>query len=150
MINVAGNLMYCLSNYTTDVDGTQRYIMLLSRFIVGLSAGNVAITRAYVAGATHVSERTQTMSMLSACQTGGFVVGPLLGSAFSSIDPGIRTGPLMLNYCTAPALFSVLLGIVQAIIVLLFFREFRLDGSNVSQRNVSKADAEARAGWLEI
>ncbi|XP_004363322.1 major facilitator superfamily transporter domain containing 8 [Capsaspora owczarzaki ATCC 30864] len=143
LINVSGNMMYCLSNYTTDDNEGQKYVMLIARLVVGLSAGNVAITRAYVAGATHLSERTHTMSMLSACQTGGFVVGPLLGSAFSSIDPGVRTGPLIINYCTAPALFSVFLGIIQAIIVLIFFREYRLDGGAVSRTTV-KADAEAR------
>lgn len=40
------------------------------------SAGNVAVVRSYVAGATSLKERTSAMANMSACQALGFILGP--------------------------------------------------------------------------
>lgn len=39
-------------------------------------AGNVAVVRSYVAGATSLRERTSAMANMSACQALGFILGP--------------------------------------------------------------------------
>lgn len=39
-------------------------------------AGNVAVVRSYVAGATSLKERTNAMANMSACQALGFILGP--------------------------------------------------------------------------
>lgn len=39
-------------------------------------AGNVAVVRSYVAGATSLKERTSAMANMSACQALGFILGP--------------------------------------------------------------------------
>lgn len=39
-------------------------------------AGNVAVVRSYVAGATSLKERTGAMANMSACQALGFILGP--------------------------------------------------------------------------
>lgn len=41
-----------------------------------LVAGNVAVVRSYVAGATSLKERTSAMANMSACQALGFILGP--------------------------------------------------------------------------
>lgn len=51
-------------------------------------AGNVAVVRSYVAGATSLKERTSAMANMSACQALGFILGP--GNA--GIDFCIYTG----------------------------------------------------------
>lgn len=49
----------------------------------GLSvAGNVAVVRSYIAGATSLKERTSAMANMSACQALGFILGP------GSVQPG--------------------------------------------------------------
>lgn len=40
------------------------------------TAGNVAVVRSYVAGATSLKERTSAMANMSACQALGFILGP--------------------------------------------------------------------------
>lgn len=41
-----------------------------------VGAGNVAVVRSYVAGATSLKERTSAMANMSACQALGFILGP--------------------------------------------------------------------------
>ena len=43
---------------------------------VVVMAGNVAVVRSYVAGATSLKERTNAMANMSACQALGFILGP--------------------------------------------------------------------------
>lgn len=47
-------------------------------------AGNVAVVRSYVAGATSLKERTSAMANMSAGQALGFILGP--GSIHSRHD----------------------------------------------------------------
>lgn len=41
-----------------------------------IHAGNVAVVRSYISGATTVKERTSTMANLSIFQAMGFILGP--------------------------------------------------------------------------
>jgi MFS transporter, ceroid-lipofuscinosis neuronal protein 7 len=64
-INVIGNVMYCFSSSPSQ---NNDWFMLVARFIVGFGAGNVAVTRAFVSGATLLKERTGAMANMSAAQ----------------------------------------------------------------------------------
>ena len=46
------------------------------QFIVSSAAGNVAVVRSYVSGATTLGERTPAMANMSAFQAIGFIIGP--------------------------------------------------------------------------
>uniref|UniRef100_A0A4X1VEF5 Major facilitator superfamily domain containing 8 n=1 Tax=Sus scrofa TaxID=9823 RepID=A0A4X1VEF5_PIG len=72
-ISVAAN---CLYAYVHLPPSHNKYYMLVARGLVGFGAGNVAVIRSYIAGATSLQERTSAMANTSACQALGFILGP--------------------------------------------------------------------------
>uniref|UniRef100_A0A7N9AKJ8 Major facilitator superfamily domain containing 8 n=1 Tax=Mastacembelus armatus TaxID=205130 RepID=A0A7N9AKJ8_9TELE len=72
-INVSANIYYA---YVYLPRTNNKFHMLISRAFVGFGAGNVAVVRSYVAGATSLKERTSAMANMSACQALGFILGP--------------------------------------------------------------------------
>uniref|UniRef100_A0A3Q3F579 Major facilitator superfamily domain containing 8 n=1 Tax=Kryptolebias marmoratus TaxID=37003 RepID=A0A3Q3F579_KRYMA len=86
-INLLANVYYA---YAYLPPTNNKYHMLMSRAFVGFGAGNVAVVRSYVAGATSLKERTGAMANMSACQALGFILGPdtadLLDETEESID----------------------------------------------------------------
>uniref|UniRef100_A0A3Q2P8H5 Major facilitator superfamily domain containing 8 n=1 Tax=Fundulus heteroclitus TaxID=8078 RepID=A0A3Q2P8H5_FUNHE len=72
-INLAANIYYA---YAYLPRSNNKYHMLMSRVLVGFGAGNVAVARSYIAGATSLKERTGAMANMSASQALGFILGP--------------------------------------------------------------------------
>uniref|UniRef100_A0A452SGC8 Major facilitator superfamily domain containing 8 n=1 Tax=Ursus americanus TaxID=9643 RepID=A0A452SGC8_URSAM len=72
-ISVAAN---CLYAYVHVPASHNKYYMLVARGLVGFGAGNVAVIRSYISGATSLQERTSSMANASACQALGFILGP--------------------------------------------------------------------------
>uniref|UniRef100_A0A7N6AMR0 Major facilitator superfamily (MFS) profile domain-containing protein n=1 Tax=Anabas testudineus TaxID=64144 RepID=A0A7N6AMR0_ANATE len=72
-INLSANIYYA---YVYLPRTNNKFHMLISRAFVGFGAGNVAVVRSYVAGATSLKERTSAMANMSACQALGFILGP--------------------------------------------------------------------------
>nr|AAP92601.1 Ab2-276 [Rattus norvegicus] len=72
-ISVAAN---CLYAYVHVPAAHNKYYMLIARGLVGFGAGNVAVVRSYIAGATSLQERTGAMANTSTCQALGFILGP--------------------------------------------------------------------------
>uniref|UniRef100_A0A673SUW6 Major facilitator superfamily domain containing 8 n=1 Tax=Suricata suricatta TaxID=37032 RepID=A0A673SUW6_SURSU len=72
-ISVAAN---CLYAYVHVPASHNKYYMLVARGLVGFGAGNVAVVRSYIAGATSLQERISSMANTSACQALGFILGP--------------------------------------------------------------------------
>lgn len=66
-----------------------------------LIAGNVAVVRSYVAGATSLKERTSAMANMSACQALGFILGP--GKVLNNLYPvkcrGVISCDIQTNVC---------------------------------------------------
>ncbi|KAF6306660.1 major facilitator superfamily domain containing 8 [Rhinolophus ferrumequinum] len=73
LISVAAN---CLYAYVHVPASHNKYYMLVARGLVGFGSGNVAVVRSYIAGATSLQERTNSMANTSACQALGFILGP--------------------------------------------------------------------------
>ena len=86
-------------------------MIMFSRFLVGMSAGNVAVTRAYASQATPLTGRTKIMSAMSAAQGLGMVLGPAMGSLGVWIDFSYHGWTL--NVYTFPAYLSALLSIAS-------------------------------------
>lgn len=123
LINVAANILY---GYAHAPPSHNKYYMLLARAFVGFGAGNVAVVRSYVAGATSLEERNSAMANISACQALGFILGPALQTAMTSIgSTGIfwKMIDLQLNMYTAPAFLGAFLGILNIILIIALFRE---------------------------
>ncbi|XP_072351765.1 major facilitator superfamily domain-containing protein 8 isoform X1 [Scyliorhinus torazame] len=135
-INVSANILY---GYVHAFPAHNKYYMLLSRAFIGFGAGNVAIVRSYVAGATSLQERNATMANISASQALGFILGPALQAAMTGIG---QTGvswkliDLELNMYTAPAFLGAFLGVVNIVFIIGLFREHcgielnRMKGAN--------------------
>ncbi|XP_071758743.2 major facilitator superfamily domain-containing protein 8 isoform X1 [Centroberyx gerrardi] len=126
-INVSANIYYSYVYLpTTD----NKFHMLMARAFVGFGAGNVAVVRSYVAGATSLKERTSAMANMSACQALGFILGPALQACLSFIgEQGVTVKiiDLQLNMYTAPALLAAAFGVVNILLVLLVLREHYVD-----------------------
>ncbi|XP_020637169.3 major facilitator superfamily domain-containing protein 8 isoform X1 [Pogona vitticeps] len=141
-ISVAAN---CLYAYVHLPAAHNKYYMLVARTLVGFGAGNVAVVRSYIAGATSLSERTSAMANTSACQAVGFILGPVFQTLFTFVgEQGItwKIIHLQLNMYTAPALFGALLGIINIVLILALFREHRVDDTGHPQNSINYAAKE--------
>lgn len=108
------------------------WVMMASRFFVGVGAGNVSVVRAYISAATTEKERTSAMANVSAFQALGIILGPVFGLAFAPLGyPGLSIPAIKfaINLYTGPGYLGVFLGIVN-IILLFFFKEIRLFDKN--------------------
>lgn len=99
--------------------------MLIARGLVGFGAGNVAVVRSYIAGATSLQERTGAMANTSTCQALGFILGPVFQTCFALIgEKGVAWDiiKLQINMYTAPVLLASFLGILNIILILFILR----------------------------
>ncbi|XP_041840856.1 major facilitator superfamily domain-containing protein 8 isoform X2 [Melanotaenia boesemani] len=141
-INLAANVYYA---YAYLPKTNNKYHMLLSRAFVGFGAGNVAVVRSYVAGATSLKERTGAMANMSACQALGFILGPALQACLSFIgEQGatLKIIDLQLNMYTTPALLAAAFGLVNILLVLLVLKEHCVDedGRHIRAINYTSED----------
>ncbi|KAM8928173.1 major facilitator superfamily domain-containing protein 8 isoform 2-T2 [Lycaon pictus] len=143
-ISVAAN---CLYAYVHVPASHNKYYMLVARGLVGFGAGNVAVIRSYIAGATSLQERTSSMANTSACQALGFILGP--GRYFSHTcfaligEKGVTwdTIKLQINMYTAPVLLGAFLGVLNIILILILLREHHVDDSGRQCKNVNFEEA---------
>ncbi|XP_005069739.1 major facilitator superfamily domain-containing protein 8 [Mesocricetus auratus] len=136
-ISVVAN---CLYAYVHVPAAHNKYYMLIARGLVGFGAGNVAVVRAYIAGATSLQERTSAMANTSTCQALGFILGPVFQTCLALIgEKGVTwdTIKLQINMYTAPVLLSAFLGIVNIILILFILREHRVDDSGRQCKSVN-------------
>src|SRR5688500_18142338 len=61
-------------------------MLFAARIVDGLSGGNITTARAYIADVTAEGDRPKAYGLLGAAFGLGFIVGPALGGAFSSIS----------------------------------------------------------------
>uniref|UniRef100_A0A8C2GEA4 Major facilitator superfamily domain containing 8 n=1 Tax=Cyprinus carpio TaxID=7962 RepID=A0A8C2GEA4_CYPCA len=131
-INVSANIYYA---YVYLPPSYNKIHMLLARTLVGIGAGNVAVVRSYVAGATSLKERTSAMANLSACQALGFILGPALQAVLSFTgETGISVNVIQLqvNMYTAPALLAACFGVINILLVILVLSVFYNNSRNNS------------------
>ncbi|XP_033870564.1 major facilitator superfamily domain-containing protein 8 isoform X1 [Acipenser ruthenus] len=141
-INVAANILYA---YVHIPHSHNKYYMLAARTCVGLGAGNVAVVRSYVAGATTLNERNSAMANMSASQALGFILGPVLQACMSFIGERGVTWELIdlqLNMYTAPALLGALFGVVNIVLVIAVLREHCVDDLERSFNNINSISEE--------
>uniref|UniRef100_A0A665XFQ5 Major facilitator superfamily (MFS) profile domain-containing protein n=1 Tax=Echeneis naucrates TaxID=173247 RepID=A0A665XFQ5_ECHNA len=141
-INLSANIYYA---YTYLPKSNNKFHILMARAFVGFGAGNVAVVRSYVAGATSLKERTSAMANMSACQALGFILGPALQAFLSFIgEQGFTVEfiKLQFNMYTAPALLAAAFGIINILLVILVLREHRVDdhGRHIQSINYTSED----------
>ncbi|XP_070552779.1 major facilitator superfamily domain-containing protein 8-like [Ptychodera flava] len=144
IMSLCANTLYA---YVGAFHSHNGMIMLAARVGVGISAGNVAVARSFVSGATTLKERTPAMTNLSASQSLGFILGPVVQTAFSPVgEKGVTWDAikLTLNMYTIPAFVSALLALINLIIVLVLFKEYRIsDTADADDPESKKDDDEA-------
>ncbi|KAM6220980.1 major facilitator superfamily domain-containing protein 8 [Rhynchocyon petersi] len=136
-ISVAAN---CLYAYVHTPASHNKYYMLAARGLVGFGAGNVAVVRSYIAGATSLQERTSAMANTSVCQALGFILGPVFQTCFALIgEKGVtwEAIDLQINMYTAPVLLGAFLGILNIILIFTILREHRVDDSGRQCGNIN-------------
>uniref|UniRef100_A0A8C5YB43 Major facilitator superfamily domain containing 8 n=3 Tax=Microcebus murinus TaxID=30608 RepID=A0A8C5YB43_MICMU len=141
LISVAAN---CLYAYVHLPASHNKYYMLFARGLVGFGAGNVAVVRSYIAGATSLQERTSSMANTSACQALGFILGPVFQTCFALIgEKGVTWDviKLQINMYTAPVLLGAFLGVFNIILILAILREHRVDDSGRQCKNINFEEA---------
>ncbi|CAH0552806.1 unnamed protein product [Brassicogethes aeneus] len=117
----------------------RKYIMVFSRFLVGVSSANVAACRSYLSAATTVSERTKAVSMISLAQVLGFVIGPAIQAAVVPLgNDGVWLikDQLKLDMYTASGWINVFLTLIN---IYLFFPSMFIEHKIASREAMQKS-----------
>ena len=119
---VIGNILYSILSVFPV---SYRYPLLLTaRFIVGACSGNVASVRSYIASATYVTERTSEMSIASAFQSVGFLIGPGIQAALTPLEcTDVNTNSVSyfsFDLYTSAGWVCAILGAINFVLFLIF------------------------------
>ncbi|KAH9488155.1 Major facilitator super domain-containing protein 8 [Bulinus truncatus] len=131
LLTTLSNVFYM---YLQSFPSHEDYYMILARGLIGFSAGNVAVVRSYISGATTVKERTSTMANLSIFQAMGFILGPVIQAILVPVGfPGpIESTGFHFNMYTAPAFFAVVVAIINLLLLIFVFKEHRVNNDDLT------------------
>ncbi|XP_076752228.1 CLN7/MFS domain-containing 8 isoform X2 [Xylocopa sonorina] len=142
------------------VPGDRKMYMVAARFLVGVSSANIAVARSYLSAATKFVERTHAVSMVSLAQVLGFVVGPGLQAAVTSLgEDGIYFINLPVNMYTMTGWINVIMGILNFILFLPWnFTEHRIaireemrnQGKQTEEETLKDIKPDNLAAWTLI
>ncbi len=135
VIMIIGNVGYALS--------INIWILLISRFVVGVAAANYAVAQTYLSYATTQDLRTRVMAMNSAATVLGFIVGPALSYVFTFFKFSINE--INVNSSTMPGYFSGILSL-GGLISLIFLRELPKNPKQSSGGNRAPSSKTDGAG----
>jgi len=92
-------------------------LLFISRFVDGITGGNISVAQAAIADMTLPENRAKTFGMMGAAFGLGFIFGPFLG--------GILSSPSILPFFSAstPFIFSGILALLNVISIKFFFKE---------------------------
>ncbi|XP_062564492.1 major facilitator superfamily domain-containing protein 8-like isoform X2 [Armigeres subalbatus] len=114
---IVGHVLYAVIG---EIKVHEKYLMVVSRGLIGMSTVSCTIYRAYMSSATTVPERTKAMSFLSLAQTSGMLVGSALQPIFSLLgeDGFLFMGSIKVNMYTAVAWFCTALGCINLVLMM--------------------------------
>lgn len=93
-------------------------IFVVARVVGGISKGNVGLSAAIVTDATPPEKRAKGMAMIGVAFSIGFLLGPLIGAAFSLQAKG-QEG----QFFVAPALYALTLAVLDVLFLTVFLKE---------------------------
>jgi len=140
MITVSGTAL----GYLLWIFSGQFWVLVLSRAICGVMAGNIAVATAAVADVTEGEQRTKGMAFVGVAFALGFIIGPAIGGISTRfVDPADFAGgsPFTLNPFSVAAGASFALALLNLLWVSLRFREtldpaHRHDDTDASNRGL--------------
>jgi MFS family permease len=114
-ITLAGNAL----SYFIWIFAGQFWMVVLTRLICGMMAGNIAVASAAAADVTDENERTKGMAVVGVAIGMGFLVGPVIGGLSMAFLKPIYTA----NLFSTPALIAATMAALNFILVQLYFPE---------------------------
>ena len=120
-ITLAGNAL----SYLLWIFAAQFWLVVVTRLISGMMAGNIAVASAAAADITDEKERTKGMAVVGIAIGLGFVFGPVIGGLASSVQfaHGTVAGSFGLNPFSVPAVIAASLALLNFVLVVKFFPE---------------------------
>ena len=120
-ITLAGNVL----SYLLWIFAAQFWLVVVTRLVSGMMAGNIAVASAAAADITDEKERTKGMAVVGIAIGLGFVFGPVIGGLAYKLQfvQGAEHGALGLNPFSVPAIFAASLAVLNFILVAKFFPE---------------------------
>jgi MFS family permease len=120
-ITLAGNAL----SYLLWVFAAQFWVVVVTRLVSGMLAGNIAVASAAAADVTDEKERTKGMAVVGVAIGLGFVFGPVIGGLAAGFQfaHSAATGSFGLNPFSVPAVIAASLAFLNYLLVLRFFPE---------------------------
>ena len=124
-ITLAGNAL----SYVLWIFAAQFWLVVVTRLISGMMAGNIAVASAAAADITDEKERTKGMAVVGIAIGLGFVFGPVIGGLASSVQfaqpvaAGVTVPTFGLNPFSVPAAIAASLAMINFLLVVKFFPE---------------------------
>ena len=118
------NIVYVYCNLLPPKLAT--WVVLVTRFLMGVGSGSRSIITAYATAATTIKERTAVMTNIYFFVPFAFLLGPLIGVMFEPLGSEGYQVPLIklsLNLYTCPILVCAGLATVN-LILMIWFKEF--------------------------
>jgi len=120
-ITLAGNAL----SYLLWIFAAQFWVVVVTRLVSGMMAGNIAVASAAAADITDEKERTKGMAVVGIAIGLGFVFGPVIGGLASAAQfaHGPAVGSFGLNPFSVPAAIAASLALLNFLLVVKFFPE---------------------------
>ena len=120
-ITLAGNAL----SYLLWIFAAQFWVVVVTRLVSGMMAGNIAVASAAAADITDEKERVKGMAVVGIAIGLGFVFGPVIGGLASSVQfaHGTVAGSFGLNPFSVPAAIAASLALLNFLLVVKFFPE---------------------------
>ena len=120
-ITLAGNAL----SYLLWIFAAQFWVVVVTRLISGMMAGNIAVASAAAADITDEKDRTKGRAVVGIAIGLGFVFGPVIGGLASSLQfaHGAAEGSFGLNPFSVPAAIAASLALLNFLLVVKFFPE---------------------------
>ncbi|KAI6213518.1 hypothetical protein M3Y94_00159800 [Aphelenchoides besseyi] len=124
ILMLIGNLIYIAMEVVHVVP--KRYLLLISRLIVGAGSGNVSVLRSYASTASVDADRSKAIAYVTCGQSLGLVVGPAFQLLFLRLEhPGIKifNSPLSLSLYTGPPWAAFFMNLMGLLMLYFMFKE---------------------------
>eukprot|EP01135_Chromosphaera_perkinsii_P009642 Nk52_evm92s1810 gene=Nk52_evmTU92s1810 len=111
VVTIIANLLYVVAYLMKDA-----YVLIASRFLVGIGGGTLSVCRSHISKITTTEERATYVALIGAAQFAGFGITPFLSMWFTVLPE-----KSFLNMETAPALMHCVMNFVVMICILFIF-----------------------------
>jgi len=123
LLLLVGSILY---GYAESFGLNGIYVVLAARFVLGISAGVISVARTVSAHLSTKETRAKVMAFLALFQAAGFFIGPALQAAAQPVgSKGVYIPAIAfsLNIYTAPCFLLIILSVVNAILLIMYFKE---------------------------